>query len=85
MAESYPNMSKTLWEKEKLLVMSNCSFSPQCFQKACFPWASKGVIVWEKVKTPFYYLKKKCLENIVGKEENAGNNISSFSNNVSTL
>ena len=19
---------------------------PQCFQKACFPWASKGVIVW---------------------------------------
>ena len=23
---------------------------PQCFQKACFPWASKGVIVWEWVK-----------------------------------
>ena len=22
---------------------------PQCFQKACFPWASKGVIVWEWV------------------------------------
>ena len=22
----------------------------QCFQKACFPWASKGVIVWEWVK-----------------------------------
>ena len=21
----------------------------QCFQKACFPWASKGVIVWEWV------------------------------------
>ena len=20
---------------------------PQCFEKACFPWASKGVIVWE--------------------------------------
>ena len=20
---------------------------PQCFQKASFPWASKGVIVWE--------------------------------------
>ena len=20
---------------------------PQCFQKVCFPWASKGVIVWE--------------------------------------
>ena len=22
---------------------------PQCFQKACFPWALKGVIVWEWV------------------------------------
>ena len=22
---------------------------PQCFQKACFPWASKSVIVWEWV------------------------------------
>ena len=25
--------------------------SPQCFQKACFPGASKGVIVWEWVKS----------------------------------
>ena len=24
---------------------------PQCFQKACFPVASKGVIVWEWVKS----------------------------------
>ena len=23
---------------------------PQCFQRACFPGASKGVIVWEWVK-----------------------------------
>ena len=23
---------------------------PQCFQKACFPGASKGVVVWEWVK-----------------------------------
>ena len=22
---------------------------PQCFQMACFPWASKGVILWEWV------------------------------------
>ena len=22
---------------------------PQCFQKACFPWASEGVVVWEWV------------------------------------
>ena len=26
---------------------------PQCFQKACFPGASKGVIVWEWVNAPF--------------------------------
>ena len=25
---------------------------PQCFQRACFPGASKGVIVWECVKIP---------------------------------
>ena len=25
-------------------------FFPQCFKKACFPGASKGVIVWEWVK-----------------------------------
>ena len=23
---------------------------PQCFQKACFPGASKGVVVWEWIK-----------------------------------
>ena len=33
---------------EKLLVTCNFSF-PQCFQRACFPGASKGVIVWEWV------------------------------------
>ena len=32
---------------------------PQCFQKACFPEASKGVIVWEWVK-----LAKGSLNNI---------------------
>ena len=30
---------------------------PQCFQKACFPGASKGVIVWEWVKR-LHNLKK---------------------------
>ena len=33
---------------------------PQCFQKACFPGASKGVIVWEWVKD-FYWGKKKMI------------------------
>ena len=35
--------------KGEMLVTSNFSFS-HCFQKACFPGASKGVIVWERVK-----------------------------------
>ena len=27
-------------------------FFPQCFQRACFPGASKGVILWEWVNVP---------------------------------
>ena len=33
---------------------------PQCFQKACFPGASKGVIVWEWVKLKFGSNKQVC-------------------------
>ena len=40
---------------------------PLCFQKACFPEASKGVIVWEWVK--FVSEHVETLE----KEENSGN------------
>ena len=29
---------------------------PQCFQKACFPGVSKGVIVWEWVKSFDLYI-----------------------------
>ena len=54
MAENDPNRKKTLWEKEKLLITSNFFLFPQCFQKACFPGASKGVIVWHIVR--HYYL-----------------------------
>ena len=32
---------------------------PQCFQKACFPGASKGVIVWEWVKQLLKSLPKQ--------------------------
>ena len=38
---------------------------PQCFQKPCFPGASKGVIVWEWVKrlkmTRFFILTCKTV------------------------
>ena len=39
---------------------------PQCFQKASFPGASKGVIVWEwvkeviQVKPQFYQVSSLC-------------------------
>ena len=40
---------------------------PQCFQKACFPGASKGVIVWEWVNGLFNLLSMtnmtECCEN----------------------
>ena len=54
---------------------------PQCFQKACFLGASKGVIVWEWVNglnlsQLLTTLKKKAFENFVGKVENAsGHNV----------
>ena len=38
---------------------------PQCFEKACFSGASKGVLVWEWVK----FSVCVRVENIVGKEE----------------
>ena len=46
----------------------NCSLRqfllfPQCFQKACFPGASKGVIVWE-------WVKQGRVENIAEKRGN---------------
>ena len=34
---------------------------PQCFQKACFPGASKGVIVWEWVKNDFFLSAAECV------------------------
>ena len=46
--------------------MSNFSFFPQCFQKARFPGASKGVIVWEWVKKKmivWYRNKVKTAKN----------------------
>ena len=78
MAESSSDGWKTLWEKEKLLVTSNFSFSHSVF-KACFLEASKGVIVWEWVnpfpnKSWFFTsLQYKSFENFVGKGEIAHN------------
>ena len=37
---------------------------PQCFQKACFPGATKGVIVWEWVKVR-HVLCKTAISTII--------------------
>ena len=66
MAESYPKGQKTLWEKEKLLVSSNFSFSHSVFKR----------LVLQTCKSQGLFgkgLKKKALKNTVGKGENAGN------------
>ena len=34
-ARKFSKRIETLWEKEKMLLMKNFFFSPQCFQKAC--------------------------------------------------
>ena len=46
MPESYPNGYKTGTVGKGEIARY------ECFQKACFPGASKGVIVWEWVKAP---------------------------------
>ena len=61
---------------------------PQFFQKACFPEASKGVIVWESVNslphnTNFqHFWIRKLLKILWEKEKMLVTNIFSFSNNV---
>ena len=60
---------------------------PQCFQKAYFPGASKGVIVWEWLKLNEYQklmlvLSCEMVEIIVEKGENSGDRFFSFSFNV---
>ena len=46
MEENYPNTVG----KGEIARYEQFLLFPQCFQKACFPGASKGVIVWEWVK-----------------------------------
>ena len=49
MAESYPNGEKNTVGKGEIARHEQFLLFPQCFQKACFPGVSKGVIVWEWV------------------------------------
>ena len=61
---------------------------PQCFPKACFPGASKGVIVWEWVNSlPHDHdIKQPCMRSLLKrlweKEKMLVNSIFTFSHNV---
>ena len=51
--ENGRNLSKQVEytvEKGEIAQYEQFLVIPQCFQKACFPRASKGVIVWDWVK-----------------------------------
>ena len=50
MIESSPNGLKTLWEKKKLLVTSNFSFSYSVFKRLVLQTLKKRQLVWERVK-----------------------------------
>ena len=43
--------------KRKIARYKQFLLFPQCFQKACFPGASKGFVVWEWVKLTLYHTK----------------------------
>ena len=47
-------------EKGEIARYEQFLLSPQCFQKACFPGASKGVIVWEWVNRRQNNTSAKC-------------------------
>ena len=49
---SRKHCGKTLWEKEKLLVTSNFSFSHIVFKRPVIKGTYKQGLVWETVNTP---------------------------------
>ena len=51
MAESSPKRVENTVGKGEINRYEQFLLFPQCFQKACFPAASKGVIVWEWVNS----------------------------------
>ena len=50
MVQSSPKWWKTPWEKEKLLVTSNFSFSRSVFKRFVWQKRKKTGFVWERVK-----------------------------------
>ena len=52
MAESSPNKKKTLWEKEKLLVTSNFSFSHNVFKRLALLTCKNQGLFGKRLKKP---------------------------------
>ena len=61
MAESYPNRVENTVGKREIARHEQFLVFPQCFQKACFPGVSKGV-VWEWDK---WYGSHVCLQRLI--------------------
>ena len=61
MAESYPKRVENTVGKGEIARYEQFLLFPQSFQKACFPGASKGVIVWEWVNYALIILIFKSL------------------------
>ena len=88
MAESCQNGSKILWEKEKLLVTSNFSFSHSVFKRLILQTHKKPGLVWEWVNYPSCVLMINPLEMLASKKIMSirkKNIISAFSNTISNL
>ena len=65
MAESYPSGWKTLWEKEKLLVMSNFSFSHSIFKRLVSQGSQKVSLCGNGLKhCHISHFKNQCLSHL---------------------
>ena len=76
MAESYSKWVENSVGKGEIAHYEQFLLFPQCFQKACFPGASKAVVLWEWIKS----IKKNGIwfffyaDNIVRKGKSSPNN-----------
>ena len=69
MEENFSKWVENTVEKGEIARYEQFLLFPHCFQKACFPGASKGVIVWEWVNSTHNSgchgnKKKKKTENL---------------------
>ena len=66
MTESSSKREENTVEKEEIARYEQFFLFPQCFQMACFPRASKGVIVWEWVNQIYTYIQEiRCRCHVV--------------------